>query len=161
MFKRIHVYDVDGVLLDSNHRHNYLSNGALDFADYFARSIPAELAKDIVLPLASQYRKDCQNPEIYTVICSVRSAEQKHVNSILEKIGKPNLMLLVGETNASNMTPGHLLKLRRLSRLFNLRQFANLPRYLWEDSKKNIDTVQHLFTRTFLLTANRVRQDAD
>lgn len=159
MYKRMHVYDIDGVLLDSNHRHNYLPDGSLDFHDYFRNSIPEVMAKDIVLPLAKQYRADCQNPEIFTVICSVRSHEAKHVNSIADKLGLPDMLLLVGERRPP-CTAGHLLKLRRLQRLFNLREFQNLPRYFWEDSQRNIEATKHLFTKCFLLTDNRVNQDA-
>lgn len=157
MFKRIHVYDVDGILLDSSHRHNYFPDGSLDFANYFANCTPEILARDKVLPLAKQYRADCINPHIYTVICSVRSHELIHINSLDNKIGLPDLLLLCGEKRPP-CTPGHLLKLRRLQRLFNLRQFAKLPKYFWEDSAQNIEATKHLFTKTFLITDNRVRQ---
>jgi hypothetical protein len=160
VIKRIHVYDVDGVLLDSAHRHRFIG-GELDVDHYFRNCIPELLARDAVLPLAKQYISDCNNSEIYTILCSVRSPEPKHINSITEKIGKPNLMLLVGEAQPDklgNLKPSDQLKFNRLLCLFNLRQFNRLPRFFWEDSKRNLKTCAKLFTRSFHVVSRGIRK---
>jgi hypothetical protein len=158
MIKEIHVYDVDGVLLDSVHRHKFNEDGTLDFFHYFKNSTPEKLEQDKILPMVTRYIASCVNPNVYAVICSVRSNEPKHINSIIRKLGKPDLMLLVGETKPP-CTPGDKLKRKKLGPLFNLKQFQNVPRYLWEDSQKNIDTLKDLFTKTFLVTGHRINQD--
>lgn len=156
MYKRIHCYDVDGVLLDSLHRHKFFEDGSLDTIHYFANTIPEVLKKDTVLPLAKQYISDCKNPEIYVILCSVRSMNNFHIYSIAEKIGLPDKLLLVGEYYPP-LKSSDVLKLPELRRLFNLRQFKGLPRFLWEDSQKNINTLKHLFTKCFLVPSNFYR----
>ena len=150
MFRKMHVYDVDGVLLNSAHRHKFNISGELNVEHYFNNLTPEMLKKDSVLPLAKQYIKDCINPEIYCVICSVRSMNHDQLFSIAEKIGLPDKLMLVGE-HEPPLAPSQFLKRAALVRLFNLKQFRNIPRFFWDDSEKNLEATKDLFTNSFLV----------
>ena len=157
MYKKIHVYDVDGVLLDSRHRHRYV-NGTLDIPHYFANCTPENLARDTLLPLAEQFKADCLNREIFVIACSVRSNEDKHIKEIVTRLGVPDKLLLVGESepdkNGKLQRPS-FLKRRELQRIFNLIRLQNLPRTLWEDNANTINNLKDIFTTTIFVQSNQ------
>ena len=72
MFQRIHVYDLDGVLVDTSHRYRNLASGSIDLAYWLENRTEKNISRDKVLPLAKQYHADCLNPETYVVICTAR-----------------------------------------------------------------------------------------
>lgn len=146
MFKKIHVYDCDGVLVDSAHRYRNKPDGTIDLDYWFKMRTPENIMRDELLPLAKQYKADCANPEIYTVICTSRASDPADIRFINEKLGAPNKLIM---RPFGNMEGDAILKRRALSRLFNLRQFAKLPRFFWEDNKKNLQACEHLFTMVF------------
>lgn len=154
MFKRIHVYDMDGVLVDTSHRYRNKPDGTIDLDYWYANR--HKIDSDKLLPLAKQYANDCANPEIYTVICTSRVQDIADIRFIYTRLGAPNKLIMrpFGNNNADGP-----LKRLALQRLFNLRQFAKLPKRLWEDNKKNILAVQDLFTQTFLIPSKICERD--
>jgi hypothetical protein len=149
-FKRIHVYDLDGTLLDSSHRYRNLENGKIDL-NYWLQHLD-RCIYDSPLPLAEQYKADIADPETYVVICTMRPLEPNWMRHVRETIGEPNKYLL-GEHGLKSGFANHKCKL--LTRLFNLRQFKNLPRFFWEDSKGMIDGTKHLFNRCYHINSNQ------
>ena len=144
MFKRIHVYDLDGVLVDTSHRYRNKADGTIDLEYWLANR--HKLADDKLLPLAKQYRADIANPEIYTVICTARSTHPDDVAYINWVLGKPNKLIM---RPVGNMRGDANLKRAQLSRLFNLRQFQKLPRKFWDDNPKNLQACKDLFNMVF------------
>ena len=146
MYKRIHVYDLDGVLVDTSHRYRNLENGAIDLDYWLANRTEEKIAQDKLLPLAEQYRKDCNNPEIYTVICTSRAYHTLDLQYISGVLGQPDKLIMrpVGNTEKDAQ-----LKRRQLQRIFNLRQFQKLPRRFWEDNPKNLEACRDLFSQVF------------
>ncbi len=154
MFKKIHVYDCDGVLVDTSHRYRNLSNGSIDLAYWIANRTEEKIKKDKLLPLAKQYMSDCLNPEIYTMLCTARVYPPLDIAFIVSYLGYPDYLMMRPH---GNVEADAMLKRRQLQRLFNLKQFKPLPRFFWEDSAKNIDACRDLFTRCFLIrSANNV-----
>ncbi len=152
MFKKIHVYDCDGVLVNTSHRYRNLSNGTIDLPYWFANRTQANIAKDSLLPLAVQYLSDCFNPEIYTILCTSRAYHAWDVEYIVNRLGNPDKLLM---RPVGNMEDDAVLKRRQLQRLFNLRQFKKLPKRFWEDNAKNIVACRDLFNETFLIQSNQ------
>lgn len=146
MFKLIKTYDMDGVLVDSFHRYRNLPNGSIDLE--FWRANSHKLADDKLLPMAADFAADCENPEIYVILCTAREYHIREVQFIYRNLGTPNKIIMrpVGDN-----TPDPKLKYRALSRLFNLRQFAKLPRFFYEDNPRNIAACERLFTNCFLI----------
>jgi len=154
MLKRIHVYDLDGVLVDSSHRVRYHADGSQDMDFWMDSFTPENVKLDKTLPHSWQYVQDILNPFIYVVLCSVRHSAPINIKQVREHIGTPNKMLLIGE-HKPPFKPAHVLKRRQLQRIFNLRQFHGLPRTLWEDNPRTIDALDDLFTHTIYVQSNQ------
>ncbi len=146
MYKAIHVYDLDGVLVDSSHRYRNLPNGSIDL-DYWLNN-RHRMDSDKLLPHANKYSKDCADKKIYVIICTARVYTPADVAFIHSRLGFPNklIMRLPGDWSSDAK-----LKRRELSRLLNLKQFKHLPRFFWEDSPVTVKALRDLFTRTFLI----------
>jgi len=146
MFKLIHVYDLDGVLVDTSHRYRNKPDGTIDLEYWFANRTQEKIAQDSLLPLHKQYIADCLNPEIYTVICTSRAYHALDIAFITATLGAPDNLIMrpVGNNKADSE-----LKYSQLRRLFNLRQFAKLPRRFWDDNPKNLSACRELFDNVF------------
>lgn len=154
MFKRIHVYDLDGVLVDTSHRYRTDKNGATDIQYWVENSTAKKMAKDKILPLAKQYIHDCIDPEIYCILCTVRAMHVLDLQYIVGHLGMPDKILMVGESKPP-YTKDHILKRRALQRMFNLIQLQKLPRTLWEDNQITIDRLSDMFTHTIHVNSNQ------
>lgn len=146
MYKRIHVYDLDGVLVDTSHRYRNKPDGSIDLDYWLANRTAEKIAQDKLLPLARQYQADCINPETYTVICTARQYHTLDIAFIVGYLGVPDNLIMRPEGN--NEKDGKL-KRRQLQRLFNLRQFQKLPRRFWDDNPLNLDACRDLFNSVF------------
>lgn len=151
MFKIIHVYDLDGVLVDTSHRYRNKPDGTIDIDYWVANRTKKKIAQDKILPLAKQYLSDCINSEIYTVLCTARVINILDLEFIVGRLGYPDKLLMRPENN-TECDAG--LKFKQLNSLFSLRQFSKLPRKLWEDNKRNIAKLQKLFTKTFYIPSH-------
>ena len=154
MFKAIHVYDLDGVLVDTSHRYRNKADGSIDLDYWIANS--HKLDGDTLLPHASKFADDCANPNIYVILCTARMYHPRDVSFILSRLGRPNKLIM---RPIGNNTPDAKLKRRELSRLFNLRQFAHLPRFFWEDNLRNIRACANIFTRCFHIPSRITADD--
>lgn len=144
MLKRIHAYDIDGTLVDSSHRYAALPNGNVDLEHWLDNHY--RIFNDRLLPLADQYKRDLSDSETYTVICTLRPPHALDLMFIREILGMPDSLIM----NVSNETENlGNFKRRAFSRLFNLKQFAALPRFFWEDSRQYVESCRDLFTRVF------------
>ena len=146
MFKRIHVYDLDGVLVDTSHRYRNRPDGSIDLNYWLANRTEKKIAKDKLLPLAKQYIADNANPEIYTVICTARQYHPLDIAFIFSHLGAPDKLIM---RPVGNMEPDAQLKFKQLRTLFNLRQFQKLPRKFWDDNPRNLIACNSLFDDSF------------
>ena len=123
--KRIHIYDLDGVLVDTSHRYRNLENGTIDLTYWLENARPEKIALDTLLPLAAQYKADLTDPDTYVVICTARQAQQADFDYIANRLGNPNKIIY---RPTGNMEADAKLKRRGLCKLLNLRQFQNITR---------------------------------
>jgi hypothetical protein len=65
---------------------------------------------------------------------------------IARHLGMPDKLIMNSKNESRNL---HGFKRRHLARLFNLRQFAKLPRFFWEDSRAYVESCRDLFTRVY------------
>lgn len=154
MLKRIHVYDLDGVLVDTSHRYRTDKDGTTDMQYWLANHTADKIAQDKILPLARQYLNDCLAQDIYCILCTVRTMHELDLEFIIGRLGTPDKILMVGETSPP-YTKDYLLKRRALQRIFNLIQLQKLPRTLWEDNRKTIDKLGDMFTHTIYVPSNQ------
>ncbi len=151
MLRKITVYDLDGVLVDTSHRYRNLPDGTIDLAYWLENRTEENIAEDKILPLARQYQDDCLDPFTYCIICTSRMYHVLDIEFIVGILGAPDKLLMRPE---NNMEADGVLKRRQLQRLFNLRQFQWLPRFLWEDNPRNIDELRTLFTKCFFIPSH-------
>jgi hypothetical protein len=156
MFKKVHVYDLDGVLVDTSHRYRTDANGKTDMLYWAANHTAEKIALDKILPMAKNYLADCLNPEIYCILCTVRSAHVLDFEFVVGQLGTPDKILMVGEPHDSKtFTKDYILKRRELQRVFNLIALQNLPRTLFEDNAVTIRNLASMFTHTVYIESNQ------
>ena len=152
MFKQMNIYDLDGVLVDSSHRYRNLSDGSIDLDYWIKNRTPDKIALDKILPHSSHYQFACIDPYTFVIVCTARQWTAHDQKFIYDRLGEPNVLIM---RPVGNMQNDAVLKRRQLQRLFNLRQFQNLPRYLWEDNPKNIDALRSMFTKCFYIPSQQ------
>jgi hypothetical protein len=152
MFTEVRVYDLDGVLVDTSHRYRNLADGRIDIDYWMSNRTEENIAKDKPLFLVQQYRRDCENPKIYVIICTARVEHSLDRDFIASRLGMPNLLLMRPDGNKESDA---MLKRRQLQRVFNLKQFSNLPRFFWDDNIINLNHCVDLFTAVFYVPSKQ------
>lgn len=134
MVKEIHIYDMDGTLVDSSHRYRLLPGvNKIDLAHWIENCVPEKIAQDSLLPLAVQYQEQLKNPEVYTVIATARVIEQADMEYIKNVLGMPNK--IVSRAGRNDMRKGADMKIAGVRYLKNLKQFKNAAKHFYEDNK--------------------------
>jgi hydroxymethylpyrimidine pyrophosphatase-like HAD family hydrolase len=133
MIKQIHIYDMDGTIVDSSHRFAILPNGKIDLPFWIENCTPEKVAKDSLLPLAEKYKAQLLDPEIYVVIATARVLAASDWKYIIEVLGMPDKV--VSRDGRNDCRKGADMKIAGLRYLNNLSQFKNAPRHFYEDNK--------------------------
>jgi hypothetical protein len=141
MIKQIHIYDIDGTLVDSTHRYRTILKAdgslAIDFPYWFKNQRLA--AGDSLLPLAAQYQAQLADPSIYVIAATARCMVPAETAHIVDVLGWPDHMI---QRASGDNRSGALLKVLGLNKLFSLKQFANIKkRFFYEDNKDYLKAV--------------------
>jgi len=140
MIKEIHIYDMDGTIVDSSHRYRINpETGKIDLQYWLDNCTPDMIAKDSLLPLADQYKKHCANPEIYVIIATARVIEAADYNFIVQNLGLPNK--IVSRDGRNDTRKGAHMKIAGLRFLKNLKQFKNAACTFYEDNLEYLHPV--------------------
>lgn len=143
MFKRIVVWDLDETIIDSAHRTPNNPDGTLNLQAYFANKTRENIMRDSLLPLIRVYRA-MNRAENYFVICTARSMNQDDYD-FLEVHGiHADAICCRPEDGSLNHKRDNELKPRWIKRLTNLRQFRNLPVFMFDDSKPVISAMRKI-----------------
>jgi len=144
MIKSIEIYDLDGTLIDSDHRYRTLPDGKTIDLAYWRRmaAIPDNVAKDTLLPLAAQYRVAIANPAVYVIVATARVMKQADLAYLYGKLGKPNY--IISRRGDNDARRDYVLKVAGLRRIFNLRQFRACSKVFYDDNILNLQHVAKL-----------------
>ena len=133
--------DVDGTLVDSNHRQN--AEGipdALDLEYWFANNTRENIFKDKLLPLYWHIRDRYYKGD-YIVLCTARTITQDDLDYFAEMgipfhsiISRPKKCHLADE----------IFKYNYLKRFCNLIWTRNRKKYLYDDKMKNLSSALRL-----------------
>lgn len=130
--KKIHVYDMDGCIVDSSHRYRTMPCGTKIDLPYWIENEHKTL-EDTLLPLAAQYQADVANPEIFTIIATARiwcNLTQAFAETVL---GLPNFH--IARRDRDDTRGGAALKITGVKRLLNLKQFCKVEEiHVFEDN---------------------------
>ena len=133
--KKIHIYDIDGVLVSSSHRYRTDDTGErIDLEFWRKHDIPKFIKLDSLLPHASVYKDDLKNPEIYVIIATARSCIKDDYNYtyIKERLGIPDKF--IHRMGNDDNRHGHTLKIQGIKPLLNLKQFKDSIIHVFEDN---------------------------
>ena len=130
MIKNILIFDLDGTTIDSSHRQATLADGTLNLAAWFENATPEKIFQDKLLPLSQQMHKRCKAGD-YVIVCTARTMSDADFEFLMDNglcvdkiISRPH----------GDMTPDAELKAKQLSSLFNLKQFKNLNKVMFDDA---------------------------
>lgn len=136
------IFDLDGTVIDSTHRHATLADGSLDLAHWRENSTPEKIRNDTLLPLARVMRS-LHNAGHHIIICTARFMQL------------PDLIFL-----ADNDLPHHHL----ISRLVNdVRKDADmkadlLTRFFADrDLRLGVDVEPVMFDDNLSVVARMIR----
>lgn len=134
MIKTIHVFDLDGTVIDSSHRYRIEpETGKIDLAHWIENCKPEMIEKDHLLPHAALYKALIDDPTAYVVIATSRFAQQADFDFVKLNLGNPDKFIYRHADN--NHMKGADLKIAGLRYLNNLKQFKKAIRYFYEDNK--------------------------
>ena len=135
MYKQIHIYDMDGTIVDSLHRYRVNpETGKIDLQFWIDHDKPEFIAKDKPKgALAEQYREQIADPEVYVVIATARVLKAADYEWIENNLGMPNK--IISRNGRDDNRKGAKMKIDGLRYLKNLRQFANIPKWFYEDNR--------------------------
>ena len=139
MIKNITIFDLDGTCIDSSHRQLTKSDGTLDIANWLENATPEKVLGDSLLPLASEISKRKKAGD-YTIISTARNMTDADFDFLKINNMAPNLIISrkVGDNRPDE------LKFKRLSSLFNLKQFRNANKIMFDDANSVRATLRGL-----------------
>lgn len=139
MIKRIHVYDCDGILLNSLHRYKTDETGErIDLPFWRENDTHDNIMLDSDDVLADHYRESLANPEIYVIIATSRACIKNDSNymAIAEKLGMPNKF--VHRKGENDNRRSFDLKIAGVKPILNLKNMKNAVVHVYEDNYENL-----------------------
>tara|TARA_B100000446_G_C10459649_1_gene308368 strand:- start:164 stop:631 length:468 start_codon:yes stop_codon:yes gene_type:complete len=140
MIKNITIFDLDGTCIDSSHRQLTKADGTLDIANWLENATSEKVFKDSLLPLASEISKRKIAGD-YTIISTARNMTDADFEFLRINNMVPNLII---SRKVGDNRPDDELKFKRLSSLFNLKQFRNANKIMFDDAKSVRATLRGL-----------------
>jgi phosphoglycolate phosphatase-like HAD superfamily hydrolase len=140
--KRIVIFDLDETVVDSAHRTPNHPDGTLNLPLYLTLKTRENTMRDGLLPLA-EFWKSLDLSETYVVVCTARSWADFD-QEFLDNHGLKAHKIIARFTDAHMTMRDAELKRKGLSRLFNLKQFRNLPKVMFDDAKPVIAEMRRM-----------------
>jgi hypothetical protein len=138
--KNVVVFDLDGTVINSEHRTPNKDDGTLDIEKYLSLRNRENLFRDSLLPLVSIMRKLFKHN--YIVIATARCVDHDdydflaHYNIPYHK--------MISRPWGGNYEKDAKLKRRQLQRLRNLKQFRNKPWFMFDDARPVISEMRQI-----------------
>jgi len=120
------IFDLDGTVIDSAHRHATLPDGSLDLAHWIENATPDKIAGDSLLPIAN-YMKDIF-PHHEVLVCTARVMSDADYDFLLDHGLNADAIL---SRPADNRLPDAYLK------EMLLRDHATRRGFTWVEFSKN------------------------
>lgn len=142
MLKRIVIFDLDETVVDSAHRTPNHADGTLNLPLYLQLKTRENTLRDGLLPLATFWRS-LDLSETYVIVCTARTWADFD-QEFLDMHGLHAHKIIARFTPAQCKMRDPELKRRGLRKLFSLRQFRHLPKYMFDDAKPVISAMREL-----------------
>lgn len=137
---RISIWDLDGTVIDSSHRHATKADGSLDLEHWIENNTPQKIARDTLLPLIHVMRAEAQAGN-FIVICTARVLAR--ADYIFFRNNKVPFDYVLSRPRG-DATGDAELKVRGLSRFLSKvqRNWSNCE--MWDDNPSVIETMRAL-----------------
>jgi hypothetical protein len=140
--KQIVIFDLDETVVDSAHRTPNHADCTLNLPLYLTLKTRENTLRDGLLPLAEVWRS-LDPRETYIVVCTARTWADFD-QEFLDMHGLKADKIIARFTPAQCKMRDADLKSRGLRKLFGLRQFRDLPKYMFDDAKPVIAAMRKL-----------------
>lgn len=139
MIKRIHMYDLDGLAINSLHR--YKTKGKNIDLDYWRENdTPEKIAQDSLMPMAYHIQESIANPEIYVIIATARTCFENDANYDFLNLHFSGYNKFIHREIDDNRG-GAEIKIKGMKRFLGLKQFKNAKFHVYEDNHKYLAAV--------------------
>lgn len=145
MIKKIAIFDMDGVLVDSSWRYRVSKDDATKIDLEFWRKNEKGAYFDELLPMAKEYQEMLKDPEYFVIIATARTMNSASWAFIDNKLGKPNT-IIYRKDNDNRV--GAEMKIKGLKKLLSLKQFQNVEKHnitMFEDNAKYLKSICDFF----------------
>jgi hypothetical protein len=140
--KRVVIFDLDETVVDSAHRTPNNPDGTLNLPLYMTLKTRENTLRDGLLPLA-KFWKSLDLSETYVIVCTARTWADFD-QEFLDLHGLKAHKIIARFTPAQCKMRDPDLKRRGLSKLFALKQFKNLPKFMFDDAKPVIAEMRRM-----------------
>lgn len=140
--KRVVIFDLDETVVDSAHRTPNNPDGTLNLPLYLTLKTRENTLRDGLLPLA-KFWKSLDLSDTYVVVCTARTWADFD-QEFLDSHGLKAHKIIARFTDAQKQMRDPELKRRGLSKLFALRQFRDIPKYMFDDAKPVIAEMRRM-----------------
>lgn len=144
-----YIFDLDGTVIDSSHRHATLPDGSLDLAGWIANSTPEKIRNDSLLPLADVMRKLFPNCE-EMLICTARVMGEPDLEYLAENgllfdglLSRPR-----GNRMRDDVLKEMLLRDHATRSGLTWEQFTRSA-HMFDDNARVIETLQSIGLRVY------------
>lgn len=137
------IFDLDGTVINSNHRKVTLPDGSLDLAHWFKNNTPEKIRMDTLLPLA-KVMQNVRRAGHTTIICTARMFDVADLNFVWDN-GLFYDALLYREFG--NMESDETLKARLITEYFvkhGFKSVADARPIMFDDNLKVINAMTSL-----------------
>ena len=141
--KKIAIFDMDGVLVDSSWRYRVSKEDATKIDLQFWRDNEKGAYFDELLPMAYEYQEMLKNPEYFVIIATARTMNTASWAFIDNKLGKPNAIIYRADNDNRG---GADMKIAGLKKILSLKQFSNIKDItMYEDNAKYLKAICDYF----------------
>jgi hypothetical protein len=131
MKNKLYIFDLDGTVIDSSHRFTGTAEGKLDLEKWISDSTRKNIFKDSLLPLAD-FMKALIKANKNVWICTARNMSKADFDFLAHHGIKAKTILC--RKNGDHRADAEM-KTAKLKRLFNLKQFKNMEKIMFDDNK--------------------------
>lgn len=145
MITNIHVFDCDGVLVDSTHRYRVGPDGKIDLQ--YWRDNQHKAYSDLLTPLHQKYSKLLVTEGHHIIIATAREMHGPDWAFFEDKLGMPHSFIYRKEGDCRS---GTVIKNAGLNRLLALKQFQTVQRMdVYEDNHSYLKGICDNFADRF------------
>ncbi len=125
------IFDLDGTVVNSEWRTPRNKNGSVDISKWAASNVYKIQAKDTLLPLAKVMKKAVASKD-FVVVATARVFTDADKKFLVDNGINPNI--IISRSSKELKKSDADLKWNKLNRLFNLKQFKNVPKLMFDDN---------------------------